>query len=325
MSALARLRTPAVAALAGLLVLLAVVPPFLPNWLLFLLTVALAKGMVVLGVVLILRGGLIALGQALYFAGGAYATAFTTRYLGTAEALITIPLSFASGAALAAIAGLILRRYRGIFFAMLSLALSMVLYTLLLKFYAVTGGTDGISIPSISLAGVQPENVRVVQYYLAFALTVAILYAGARFMISPVGYLMQALRYNEIRVEYMGASVNRTIYLSYVLAGAIGGLGGGLVALNVGHVAPELAYWTASADFVFVAVLGGTGSVFAPFAGSVVFEFVKNYALTLSPETWQMTLGIVLLLIIFFLPQGLWSLKDTIVRQWTRPSSKPSI
>jgi branched-chain amino acid transport system permease protein len=70
---------------------------------------------------------------------------------------------------------------------------------------------------------------------------------------------------------------------------------------------------------VFVAVLGGVGNVFAPFLGSIVFEFVKNYAFKFSPHTWQMTLGGILLLIIFFLPQGVWSLNETIKRkviQW---------
>ena len=76
---------------------------------------------------------------------------------------------------------------------------------------------------------------------------------------------------------------------SYVVFGAISGLGGALVAYLVGHVSPELAFWVSSGDFVFVAVLGGTGSVFAPLVGSVAFEFVKNYALKFSPNTWQLT------------------------------------
>ena len=221
---------------------------------------------------------------------------------------------------MAALTGLLLKRYRGIFFAMLSLAFSMVLYTVLLKFYVVTGGTDGMSIPTVTILGMKPapENLRIFQYYLTLILTLGVLYLGWRFITSPLGYLMQAVRDNEIRVEYMGASVGRSIYFSYVFSGALGGLGGGLVAFNVEHVSPELAYWLTSGDFVFVAVLGGTVSVFAPFLGSVVFEFVKNYAFKFSPDTWQMTLGGILLLIIFFLPQGLWSLKEAVKGRWTQ-------
>lgn len=303
-------------------------PLVLSEWIVFLLTIALAKGMVVLGVALLLRGGLISFGHGLYFAAGAYAVAFAIAGPGTREVLVLLPLCVVAGAAIAAVIGIILRHYRGIFFAMLSLAASMVLYTVLLKFYRITGGTDGISIPPYTIFGIEPaqEWVRSTGYYVTLAITLAVLYVAGRLVHSPLGYLMQAVRYNEIRVEYVGASVPQAIYFTYVFSGAVGGLGGGLVALNVGHVAPELAYWTASADFVFVAVLGGSMSVFAPFAGSVVFEFVRNYAFKLSPQTWQLTLGVILLLIIFFLPQGLWSLRAVLAEKWRNRSlfSKPT-
>ncbi len=314
------------AILAGILLFIAA-PLLLSDWIIFLITSALAKGMVVLGVVLLLRGGLVSFGHGLYFAAGAYAVAFALNRWNIREALFLIPLSLVAGGGIAILTGLLLRRYRGIFFAMLSLAFSMILYTVLFKFYDVTGGTDGIRIGPVKILGIQlaKENLRLFYYYYTLTLTIAALYLGWRFTASPLGYMMQAVRYNEIRVEYIGASVGKAIYFSFVFSGALGGLGGGLVALNVGHVAPELAYWTTCADFVFVAVLGGVSNVFAPFLGSIVFEFVKNYAFKFSPYTWQMTLGAVLLLIIFFLPQGLWSLTEAIKRkgmQWQQSSKR---
>lgn len=307
-------------AMIGLGVVFLCVPPFLSNWIIFLLTIALAKAMVVLGVVLLLRGGLISFGHGLYFAAGAYTAAFAMRLWGINEALVLVVLCGLAGGAVAALTGWLLKRYRGIFFAMLTLAFSMILYTVLFKFYTVTGGTDGMPIPPVSVLGIRPEagSLRIFQYYLALALSAGVLLLGRRFMASPLGYLMRAVRDNEIRIEYIGASVGRSIYFSYVVSGILGALGGGLVAFNVEHVSPELSYWTASADFVFVAVLGGTGSVFAPFLGSIVFEFVRNYAFKLSPDTWQMTLGIILLVIIFFLPQGLWSLERVLRKGWPR-------
>jgi branched-chain amino acid transport system permease protein len=191
---------------------------------------------------------------------------------------------------------------------MLSLALSMIAYTVLIKFYDFSGGTDGLSVRGFSLAGVTPVHSGLVKYYLVLVLTAGVAYVGARFLASPLGYLMQAVRYNEIRIEYLGASASHAILASYIISGAISGIGGALVAYLVGQVSPELAYWVASGDFVFVAVLGGTGSVFAPWIGSVVFELVKNYAVKFSPSTWQLTLGVFLLLVIYFQPQGLWGL-----------------
>jgi branched-chain amino acid transport system permease protein len=288
--------------------LLALLPLFLSDWIVFLLALALAKGAVVLGVVLLLRGGLISFGHALYFAVGAYTVAFLANRFGVGEALIALPLAMVISGLLAAALGLLLTRFRGIYFAMLSLALSMIVYTVLIKFYDFSGGTDGLSVRGFSLAGVTPVHSGLVKYYLVLVLTAGVTYIGARFLASPLGYLMQAVRYNEIRIEYLGASASHAILASYIISGAISGIGGALVAYLVGQVSPELAYWVASGDFVFVAVLGGTGSVFAPWIGSVVFELVKNYAVKFSPSTWQLTLGVFLLLVIYFQPQGLWGL-----------------
>lgn len=287
---------------------------FSPEWILFLLTLALAKGMIVVGVALLLRGGLISFGHGLYYAAGAYTVGFAMQQGALREAMVLLPMAAAVGGVLAAVIGLILQRYRGIFFAMLTLAFSMVAYTALLKFYQLTGGTDGIGVSGYTVLGYEPgrEATRLSGYLLTVAATVLVLYLTARILASPLGHFLLAVRFNEVRTAYLGASVPHTIHAVYTYSGAVAGLGGALVALNVEHVAPEFAYWTTSADFVFVAVLGGGASVYAPFAGSIVFEVVKNYALKLSPYTWQLTLGTILLLIIFFLPQGLWTLMTTL-------------
>ncbi len=295
---------------------IAVLPLFFSNWIVFIIALALAKSTVVLGVVLLLRGGLISFGHALYFAIGAYTVGFLANRAGTSEVLVALPLAITISALVALALGLLLARFRGIYFAMLSLALSMILYTVLIKFYDFSGGTDGLSVRGFSLAGITPAHSDLVKYYLVLALTVAVIYVGARFLASPLGYLMQAVRYNEIRIEYLGTSASHVILASYVVSGAISGLGGALVAFLVGQVSPELAYWVTSGDFVFVAVLGGTGSVFAPLAGSIAFELAKNYAVKFSPDTWQLTLGVFLLLVIYFQPQGLWGL---LVHVWTKP------
>ncbi|HXP47729.1 MAG TPA: hypothetical protein VN810_10665, partial [Terriglobales bacterium] len=112
---------------------------------------------------------------------------------------------------------------------------------------------------------------------------------------------------NEIRVEYMGASVRHAIHVKYVIAGALAGLGGALTAMTVGHIDPDLAYWTTSGEFIFVAILSGTGSVIAPFLGAFVFEIIRTYAYQYSPNTWQLVVGSALLIVIVFLPAGLWS------------------
>ncbi len=95
----------------------------------------------------------------------------------------------------------------------------------------------------------------------------------------------------------------------------------------MGHITPEdTAYWTKSGEFVFVAILSGSGNVLAPFVGSLFFEFVRSYALFYSPNTWQMVLGFTLLIGIIFLPEGLWSLHKKLLQiknSYVTRSKKP--
>jgi len=303
-------------------------PLALPGWVMFLLTLALAKSVVVLAIALLLRGGLVSFGHGMFFAAGAYTVGLVMKWFGLQEALILTALGVLVSAGVAALLGLIIARYRGIFFAMLNMAISMVVYALLLKLYWVTGGTDGIGIRTPTILGMTPDrqNLRLVMYYFTLVLTLPAFYAVDRFWNSPLGFMLRAVRDNEVRVEYMGSSVARVIYASYIVSGALGGLSGILTGFSVGHIVPELAYWTTSGEFVFVAVLGGAASTPGPLVGSIAFEFLKSYASKYAAYTWQMTLGIAMLLIILFMPTGLWTIYDLLTRQvrsW-RPSSKPA-
>jgi branched-chain amino acid transport system permease protein len=303
--------------LAAAAVLLAA-GPFAPQWLVFLLTLALAKGLVVLGLVVLMRTGLVSFGQGLYYGLGAYAAALVGARAGIVDAAVMIAAAVAGAAVLAAVLGLLLARYRDIFFAMLSLAFSMILYGLLVKSSAL-GSTDGFNLHAKSFAGVAlPAGVeRRVFYAVAVVAVLAATWGVHRYLASHYGRLATAIRDNELRVEYLGSSVFRVVFANYVLAGALGGLGGAFAALATGHVDPETVYWTTSGEFVFVAILGGTGNVLAPFLGAAIFEAVRTVANQYAPNVWQMTLGLVMLALILFLPAGLWSLVARLRRQPT--------
>ena len=299
-------RTPRTLALILAVILAA--GPFAPQWTLFLLTIALAKGLVVLGLMLLLRCGLVSFGQALYYCIGAYAAGMLGRYLGMTD-LIALMLAGMAASALAAwVLGFLLARYRGIFFGLLSLALSMILYGLLLKTEAL-GSSDGFHVLPSTLFGVRPADAWVRYAVLAVAAVAAFVAALVvhRYLATPLGRLAPAIKDNEIRVEYMGASARYAIHVKYVIAAALAGLGGALAATTVGHIDPEMAYWTTSGEFIFITILAGTGSVIAPFLGALIFGIIHTVAFGLSPNTWQMVLGASLLVVIVFLPNGLWS------------------
>jgi ABC-type branched-subunit amino acid transport system permease subunit len=294
--------------LAALLILLAA-GPFLPKWAMFLLNVSLSWGVVVLGMMLLMRTGLVSFGQGLYYCLGAYAAGVLYNKYQVADIAVTLLASVVVAAAVAAVLGLLLAKYRDIFFAMLSLAFSMILFGLLVR-SSDLGSTDGFGLSVRSVAGLAlPEGW---DRYAVFASAVVAAFVSAlavhRYLDSHLGRLAGAIRDNELRVEYMGASVRSVIHLNYVISAVLAGLGGGLVAITIGHVDPEMAYWTTSGEFVFIAILAGTGNVLAPFLGATIFETVRSFAYEYSPNTWQMVLGITMLLVIMFLPGGLWSI-----------------
>lgn len=297
------------AALLATGVLLAAAAPFMPAWLSFLLTLAFAKALVVLGVVMQMRAGLVSFGQALYYCVGGYGVGMGAQMLGVKDAFALLALGTGAAVALALVCGYLLTRYREIFFAMLTLALSMILYGVLVKSQAL-GSTDGFNIPQTSFMGwVAPQaQHKQLIYLLTVGVAVAAAMGFQRYLNSGLGRVLEGVRENEIRIDYLGLSPRHLLFFNYVLAAAVSALGGGLTALAAGHIDPDMAVWTTSGEFVFIAILGGTGHVAAPFIGAVVFAVIRSVAIQNAPHFWQMTLGVVLLALVLFLPKGLWSL-----------------
>jgi branched-chain amino acid transport system permease protein len=305
-----------------ILVLLALSPFVMPAWLVSLSTIALGNGLVVLGLIVMWRAGLVSFGQALYFAMGAYSVALMLRLTPVTDAIVLVFIAMALGGVTAFVIGFLLARYREIFFAMLSLALSMILYGLLVK-SAALGSTDGFGVADFTLLGQTLDGAsrEIAIFWLALGFaalgTVAIwAYRG-----SVAGASAIPLRENEIRVEYLGASANRLVHLKVVIAGILASAGGAIVAMAVGHVDPDMSYWTTSGGFVFVAIMAGASSVIAAFAGSIVFELIRTAALAFFPQGWQLILGGVLLATIMFFPNGIGALVTSQKR--ARPVGAP--
>jgi branched-chain amino acid transport system permease protein len=288
---------------------LAVTAPLTPAWLVSLATIAFANALVVLGLVILWRAGLVPFGQALFYAVGAYAVALLGRYTGLRDVFLLLAAAAAAAAITAFLIGLLLARYRDIFFAMLSLAMSMILYGVLVKTESL-GSTDGFNVPNPTFLGYAPRGAALglALYWLVLAVCALAGLLIAAYFHSVAGMLATPVRDNEIRVEFLGISVDSLVHLKLVISGLLAGLGGALAALAVAHVDPNMSYWTTSGGFVFVTILAGAGSVAAAFAGSFVFELLRSIAVDFFPNTWQIILGLALLLTILFLPEGLGSL-----------------
>jgi branched-chain amino acid transport system permease protein len=280
-----------------------------PKWLLFLATMALSHGLAVLGIVVLMRGGGASFGQGMFFAIGAYVAAVMPQTLGATDAVLRSLLGTVAAGVAAAIFAPLLARYRGIFFAMLTLALSMVLYGLLSKSSAV-GGTDGLTVgkPTVFGMPLTPEGADYALYALTVVLTVLASWCVTVYNHSVAGLLAQAVRANWLRVEYLGASARRSLATSFVVCSLLGGLGGAITGQVLGHVEPDFTNWTTSGEFVFIAVLAGPQSVAAVFVASLLLEIVRSFSSLYFPNTWQLALGVFLLLVILFRPDGIGSL-----------------
>lgn len=297
------------------LVLLIVVGMALPEWAMFLTTMAFAKGLVALGIVCMMRAGLVSFGQGLYFCIGAYVSGLMANWTGITDIFLLSALGIAAAAGVAALFGPLLATYRGIFFAMLTLSLSMILYGFLSKMTAL-GGTDGLNVMAPTFLGYAPEGRALGLSLYIYTCAVVVIAGGLVriFFDSEHGLIALAIRDNELRVEYLGASVKNEIAFSYGVAAILGSLGGVIAGLAIGHVDPEFSYWTTSGEFVFVAILSGYFSIGAVFFGSILLEVVRSFSNLYFPNTWQLALGIFLIAVILLLPNGLGSILRRVKR-----------
>ncbi|MEJ2174604.1 MAG: branched-chain amino acid ABC transporter permease [bacterium] len=303
-------------ALGVMLIVSALVPSWIVNQLLF----GCARAIAVLGLMVLWRTRLVSFGHALYFGLGAYTVAMLARYTGVTDAFLLIGAAAGVSTIIGFFIGFIVRRYRDIFFAMLNLAFSMILYGILVKSETL-GSTDGFTIEQPTFAGIAFEDATEGKLALLCVLLVvgwAVAIGVQAYLRSTLGRLTTAIGDNEIRVEYLGYSAEHAIHIKYVLSTFLAGIGGGFMALALGQVDPDsMVNWTASGELVFVTILSGPGSVAAPFIGSFVFELLRTYAFEWMPHAWQMIVGGTLLVVIFFMPGGLWSLVARIAGRLT--------
>ncbi len=276
-------------------------------WLKTPLIIGLSYGFAALGVGLLIRAGQVSFGHAGFTCLAGYALVVVTRAWPQADGLLLLVVGALAGLVSGALVGPFMSRYRGIFFGMLNLALSMVLFAVLGKFYHLTGGTDGLRLERPPLFGqvLERAHYETGLLVLSAVLVVAVCALVRRFQASPTGQALAALKSNEVRLEYLGISARWVFYKGYVASATLCGFSGGMFALVQGLVTPEMGYWVRSGEYVFIAVLGGTLQPVGAFLGAIAFEFLKLFAASALTGAWQMVIGAVLLVLIFVAPAGL--------------------
>jgi branched-chain amino acid transport system permease protein len=294
---------------------LAVLPRVVDLYQTQLLTYGLIFAIAALGFNLLLGyTGLLSFGHSAYFGAGAYTVAFVVRDLGVQSIELAILGGVLGTVFVAAIFGFVCVRHTRIFFGILTLALSQVLWSLAFKFFWVTGGTDGIRVAyrqmtllggfmSFSGAGSFQRFAYAYYYYVLalFAIAVVLMWVIVH---SPFGKALQAIRDNETRASFVGIRVRLYRWIAFVISGAFAGLAGSLWVFLNGLTTPDVLYWTFSGEIVFMTVLGGFRSFTGPIIGAVAFNYLRTYAVATS-EYWQIVLGLVLVILVLALPTGI--------------------
>jgi branched-chain amino acid transport system permease protein len=287
-----------------------------------LLSYGLIMGIAALGFNLLLGyTGLLSFGHCAYFGTGAYAAAFLVKYLHATSMEFLLVGGVAASVFVSALFGFFCVRYTRIFFGILTMAFSQVLWSLAFKFFWVTGGTDGLRVPTPALLGgfVQSSRDKVTflshaYYYYVLVIFFACVAVMWVIVHSPFGKALQAIRDNETRAEFVGIEVRKYRFVAFLLSGVFTGLAGILWAPLNGLTTPDILYWPFSGEIVFLTVLGGFRTFAGPIVGAVVFNYLKTFAVGYTVY-WQMLLGAVLVVLVLSMPTGI---LGTANRLWLR-------
>ncbi len=255
-------------------------------------------------------GGL-SFGQAAYFGLGAYGAGMTLKYLAASTPLAILVGTLAGGIAATLIGPLVMRR-RGIYFAMVTIAVGQLFYFVMVRWNEVTGGEDG-------LAGFAREDIHLPHldipltatnfYYLVllcFTIAVAVMWI---LLNSPLGHTWVAIRENRRRVEFLGIRVERYVWAAFAIAGFITAFAGTLNALLFNFTSPQDLHWILSGNFVIMIVLGGMRSFFGPLLGVIIFVVAQDYLSSLTGN-WMTFIGLIFILIVLLCPKGVLGLFD---------------
>lgn len=250
--------------------------------------------------------GALSFGQAAYFGLGAYGAGMMLKYIAASTPLAILIGTLAGGLAATILGPLVMRR-RGIYFAMITIAIGQLFYFIAVRWNTVTGGEDG-------LAGFERQPLHLGShtialgetnfYYLVllcFTVAVTIMWGLLQ---SPLGHTWVAIRENRRRLQFLGVRVEYYVWGAFAVAGFITALAGALNALLFNFTSPEDLHWILSGNFVIMIVLGGMRSFWGPLLGVVIFVVAQDYLSGLTGN-WMTFIGLMFVCIVLLFPRGI--------------------
>jgi branched-chain amino acid transport system permease protein len=310
-------RKAAVVAMLACLAALAVLPFFAEKFYVQLFTKILIMGIFAMSLDLLIGyAGLVSFGHAAYFGVAGYVLALISPQYAAANLWTTLPIAIGASALVALVIGALVLRTSGIYFIMVTLAFSQMLFYLFHD-TKIAGGADGIYIyvrPAADILGWKPfdlENV-VHLYFVVLALFVGVFMLLRVVLKSLFGRVIDGIRINEHRMKSLGYPTFRYKLACFVLAGALAGLAGYLAAIQFGVVNPDMMAWHVSGSVMMMVILGGMGTLVGPALGAMAMMLLELGFQSL-PEMgginigkhWQLLMGSFIVLVALLLPYGL--------------------
>jgi branched-chain amino acid transport system permease protein len=251
--------------------------------------------------------GALSFGQAAYFGLGAYGAGMTLKYIVASTPLAIALGTIAGGVAATALGPLVMRR-RGIYFAMITIAIGQLFYFIAVRWNNVTGGEDGLAgfeRQPLHLGGGSVIELTQTNFYyvvlVCFTIAVAIMWGLLR---SPLGHTWVAIRENRRRLQFLGVRVEYYVWAAFAVAGFVTALAGALNALLFNFTSPQDLHWILSGNFVIMIVLGGMRNFWGPLLGVVIFVVAQDYLSSVTGN-WMTFIGLMFVLIVLLFPKGL--------------------
>jgi len=286
--------------LIAIIFLLALVPLSDSRFYIFLGTDILIMGLFAVSLNLLLGyTGLVCFGQAAYFGIGAY-----TYTLLMKKASFSFPFAFLAAPVFGAVAALIIGIFciqrTKIYFAMLTLAFSQIVWAIVFKWNSLTGGDNGI----IGIPFPQHLDSPTRFYYFTLVVVVFSFYIMRKAVNSPFGRMLTTIRENPERTEFIGINVKLFQLLAFMISGFFSAIAGALFAIFNHSVFPDLLFWPHSAEVLIMTLLGGMYSFFGPLVGAAVMLYLRMLV-TSYTQYWPLIMGTILALLLFFFPGGI--------------------
>jgi branched-chain amino acid transport system permease protein len=252
--------------------------------------------------------GLVSFGHAAFFGVAGYAAGIAATRL-TPELAATVPIGIAAAGLLAVPLGWLSIRLSGFYFLMITFAFAQMIYVVAFRWKWLTGGSDGLLVPSPKLFGHSVLQSREALYYATLVTFVLSSIAIYSIIHSQFGRALAGIRENTLRMRALGYNVRRYKLGAFVIAAGFGGVAGVLnVQFNL-FVAPESAHWTQSALVLVIVLIGGSGYFLGPIIGTVIVIFLQNW-LSSYTEYWGLILGLLFIVLVSGAREGVAGLME---------------